>query len=282
MKLNLSQFKDRFSAFAGGIDKHEVFLVAGSIAYTTALALAPFMLILLSIASLLGPELQAKIFTQISQAMGHQAGETVLEIVKNAHNRPTISGISGIIGFIILAISASAIFTQLRIALDKINEYEAPKTETGFLFFLKDKFLSFGLVFGFIFLSIVSLMFSTVIAALVPGGEGFLWEAVAFVVNFFMFATLFTFIYRFIPSGEMEWRKCRISGVISAVFYLIGKSLIGIYLGKAGLESSYGAAGSLVVFLAWVYYTALTLLISYEFSNNIILSQKPELVGSTK
>lgn len=275
MKFNKATLKKKFTTFAEDIDKHEVFLVAGSIAYTTALALAPFMLILLSIASLLGPELQAKIFTEISHAMGHQAGATVLEIVKNAHDRPAVSGISGVIGFIILTISASAIFTQLKIALDKINEYEAPKSASGFMSFVKDKFLSFGLVFGFIFLSIVSLMLSTLIAALYPGGEGFIWEAVSFVVSFLMFATLFSCIYRFIPSGTMDWKRCRVSGVVSAVFYLIGKSLIGMYLGKAGVESSYGAAGSLVVFLAWVYYTALTLLISYEFSTNLVLDDGP-------
>jgi membrane protein len=203
--------------------------------------------------------------------MGEKASGAITEIVKNSNQKPVLSGISGILGFLVLAVSASAIFTQLRAALDKINEFVIPKSNSGLMGFIKDKFFSMGLVFGFIFLSIVSLMFSAILTALFPSGnDGFLWMAASFVVNFLMFSVLFTLIYRFIPSGRIDWRRCRISGIVSAVFYLIGKNLIGLYLGKAGFDSSYGAAGSLVVFLAWVYYTGVTLLVSYEFSRNIL------------
>ncbi len=263
------------------ISQHEVFMLASSIAFTTALALAPFMLILLFVASLLGPEIQEKLFTEISEAMGPKAGKTVLDIVHSTQNKPTLAGLSGIGGFLVLVLSASAIFTQLRHALDKINDVKLSAQKSGWPAFVRERLLSFGLVFGFIFLSIVSLMISTLITAFFPGGDGFLWQSIFFAFNFVMFAVLFMMLYRFVPSRRYEWKKARISGLVSAAFYIIGKALIGLYLGHASFASSYGAAGSFVIFLAWVYYTSLILLISCEFTNNFLLYTRRWRFGST-
>lgn len=268
--------KERFSHMFSDITKHDIFVLAGSLAYTTALSIAPFILILLSFASFLSQDLQTKLYKQLSSVAGAKAGQTIQGIIENADNSPSLSGISGLIGFIVLAVSASAIFAQLRIALDKINEHKETPDSAGLMGFIKERFLSIGLVFGFAFLSIASLMVTTVLAMLFEGSEGVLWQAVSFVVTFAAFAVLFTAIYRFVPSDRLSWRRCMISGVVSAVFYIIGKALIGIYLANAGLESSYGAAGSLVVFLAWVFYTTLTLLISYEFSSNFLATKETE------
>jgi membrane protein len=268
--------KEHLKHFIDDVDKHGLFTLSGSLAYTTALAIAPFLLILLSLASLLGPELQEKLYVNLASSIGEKAGQTILDIVQNTRKNSSFSGWSGLIGFIILVISASAIFAQLRVALNKINEHEAEKDKSGLWLFMKDRFLSMGLVFGFAFLSIVSMMASTTIAIIFPGGEGVFWEAISIMVNFVIFSVLFMAIYRVIPSDKLDWRRCRISGMVSAIFYLIGKNLISLYLANAGIESSYGAAGSLVVFLVWVYYTALTLLTSYEFTKNMVLYKADE------
>jgi membrane protein len=252
------------------IGKHEIFLLAGSLAYTTALSIAPFVVILLSVASILSDSLQARLVKELTNVAGPKAGETIQGIIENADRNPTLSGVSGILGFLVLAISASAIFAQLRISLDKINEHQEKPESSGLVLFLKDRFLSVGLVFGFAFLTVASLMLTTLLAVFFQGTEGLFWQAINFVVTFATFAVLFAAIYRFVPSDTHSWRRCAISGVVSAIFYSVGKALIGYYLANAGLESSYGAAGSLVVFLAWVFYTTLTLLISYEFTNNLL------------
>lgn len=274
MQIISPKNKKNFAEFTSDIDKHELFLLAASIAYTTALALAPFILILLSLASLLGGSLQQELYTQLSANIGNKAAETIQQIMQNAKAHPTLSGFSGIIGFIVLLVSSSAIFTQLRIALNKINEHKAPKKESGVKAFVKEKFMSIGLVFGFAFLAIVSLIISTSMSAFFPSGDGLIWKTVSFISNFLIFSTLFAAMYRFIPSDKLPWKTCFISGLVSAVFYIIGKSLISLYLGKASFESTYGAAGSVIAFLAWVYYTALTLLVSYEFSKNIVLARQ--------
>jgi membrane protein len=262
--------KERAKSLFANISKHEILLLAGSLAYTTALSIAPFILILLSFASFLSDSLQSRLYKQLSNVAGAKAGETIQGIIENANKHPSASGISGIIGLIVLAVSASAIFAQLRVSLDKINEHQDTAESSGLMGFLKERFLSVGLVFGFAFLSIASLMVTTVLAMLFEGTEGVIWQVISFAVTFLAFAVLFAAIYRFVPSDTLSWRRCAISGVVSAIFYIIGKALIGIYLAKAGLESSYGAAGSLVVFLAWVFYTTLTILVSYEFSSNLL------------
>jgi membrane protein len=272
MKLKLKQdTKDNLKEFSEDIDKHEIFLLAASIAYTTALALAPFVLILLSLSSLMGKSLQQNFAAQISATVGDKAGEAINQVIQNAKEHPTLSGISGIIAFIVLVVSSSAIFSQLRVALDKVNEFKLPKDKSGIKAFIKDKVFSVGLVFGFAFLSIVSLVASTTIASVFSGGEGLLWKIATNAFNFLMFCAIFTAIYRFIPTDKQSWRTCVISGLVSSLFYLIGKSIISFYLAKASFESSYGAAGSLIAFLAWVYYSALTLLVSYEFSKTVVL-----------
>jgi len=276
MTLLSPKMKTRLNKFADGVDRHEIFTLSGSLAYTTALALAPFVLILLSVASLLGPELQEKLYLNMASSIGEKAGKTIIEIVQNTRKNSDISGISGLIGFVILIISASAIFAQMRVALDKINEHKVDTSKSGIWLFIKDRFFSMGLVFGFAFLSIVSLMVSTAIAAVFTGAEGFLWEGLSIVINLILFSVLFTAIFRAIPSDNLAWKQCRVAGFVSAIFYLIGKNLISLYLAHAGLESSYGAAGSLVAFLAWVYYTALTLLISYEFTKDIVFHDENE------
>jgi membrane protein len=274
MKIINDHQKENLKELVRDIDKHEIFLLAASIAYTTALALAPFIVILLSLSSLLGSELQNSLTVQISATVGDKAAEAVNQVIQNAKEHPALSGISGVVSFVVLIISSSAIFSQLRVSLDKVNELKLSKNNSGFKAFLKDKVFSVGLVIGYAFLSIVSLIASAAISSLFSGGESFLWEVGTNIFNFLMFSGLFSAIYRFIPTDTQPWRTCLISGAVSSVFYLMGKGLISLYLTKASFESSYGAAGSLIAFLAWVYYSSLTLLVSYEFSKTVVLHKK--------
>lgn len=264
--------KSHLKKFISGIGRHEIFLVAGSIAYTTALSLAPFVLIILSLSSLLSLDMQSRFAAQVSASFGESVGATIKGIIENAGRHPNLSGLSGIIGLLVMAVSASALVTQLKIALDKINEHKASK-KTGITFFLKKKFGSIALVLGFAFMSIASLILTTMISVVYPSGGGLPLQLASLLVNFILFSLLFTAIYRFVPSDHYSWKRCGLSGAVSTVFFIIGKTLIGMYLGRAGFASSYGAAGSLIILLVWVYYTALTLLISYEFSINLVLSE---------
>ena len=269
MNLLTTEQKIHFKQFANDIDKHEIFTLAGSLAYTNALAFAPFVLISISFASFLGLEIQKKIYNKVTLTMGENVTNTIFEIVKNANINSSKSGLSGFIALIVFAISVSTIFIQLRLSLNKIIEYRA-KESSGLINFLKERFSSIGFVFGFVFLTIISLLVEGFISVELKGNS-FLWKSVFSIVSFIIFSVLFSFIYRFIPSKQMDWRRCVISGIVSSIFYLIGVNLISLYIGEVGIESSYGAAGSLIVFLTWLYYINLTFLISYEFTKNIVL-----------
>lgn len=248
------------------IDRHEVFVMSAALAYTTSLALAPFVLIILSLLSFLNFDMQEKFLHQLGRSLGPEVESTVNAVIQNVNGKYQISSISSLIGFAVILVSASAIFSQLRIAIDKINEYKVPENKSGFISYLRNQFLSLGLVLGFAFLSIVSLMVTTFISMLYPSNEVLFWQAISQIINFLLFAFIFTAIYRFVPSDRLSWRQSFISGLISTLFYLFGKSVISSYLATAGIGSLYGAAGSLVVFLAWVYYTAFMILLSYEIS----------------
>ena len=267
-------YLERLKNLTSDIDKHEVFVLAGSIAYTTALALAPFVVIILSVASLLGQNIQNNLYTELSATLGPKVGATFKTLIENSDNQPSLSTLSGIIGFLLLAFSASALFTQLRFALDKMKNYTPKEARSGAWNFIKEKFLSVGLVFAFAFLSVVSLLATTAIALVVPNGEGLLWEGVSLAINFILFTVLFSAMYRFIPTEKLPWKRCWIAGGVSSAFYLVGKSLVSLYLAKAGVESSYGAAGSIVLLLVWVYYTAILLLVSFEFTNDVLWDRR--------
>lgn len=269
-------WKSRFKHFINKIDEHEIFLLGGSLAYTTALALAPFIIILISAVTLLQFSSQQNLIDQMTAVLGPQAGEAITIIVDSAEERSNFSGISGLISFLIISISASAIFYQLRIAFDKVNEFKADPTQAGWLIFLRDRVLSVGLVLGFIFLLMISLFVSTLISLVFQGREGGLWEGISSLASLGVFSVLFAAMFRFIPSGEVPWRRCLISGVSASLFFLVGKNLIGLYLGTSAVGSAYGAAGSLVVLLVWLYYTSITLLLSYEFTSAVLYEAEPQ------
>lgn len=265
--------KERYVHLFAQISKHEVFLLGSSLAYTTALALAPFIIIMISLISMLNFGDQHLLVQEIRDLLGHEAGRVIDDIVKNANQETHFRGLSGLIGFLVLVFSASAIFSQLRTSFDKINEFETPATENGILAFLKQRVFSVGLVLGFIFLLMSSLVVTSAIAALLAHGEGWLWESLSLTVNFLIFTLLFAAMFRFIPSKGLGWRDSMIAGVSAAIFFLVGKFLIGLYLGRSAVGSAYGAAGSLIALLIWLYYTSLTLLVSYEFTKNVLLDE---------
>lgn len=271
----MGRAKTGLANFTSAIGRHRILTLAGSLAYTTALALAPFVLIILAFASLLGQKFQNQMYSQLTSLLGGEAGDAVKIVVENADNNQSLTTISGIVGLVILAVSASAVFAGLRSALDIINETPEDPRSSGVWGFFREKFLSMGLVFGFVFLAITSLAVTALLSNAFAGSEKLLWSAISFIANVCLFASLFTCMFRFIPTEKLSWRGALTAGLCATAFFLIGKTLIGIYLGNAAVGSAYGAAGTFVVFLVWVYYTTATLLISYEFATNVFIKGVP-------
>ncbi|HKS24245.1 MAG TPA: YihY/virulence factor BrkB family protein [Thermoanaerobaculia bacterium] len=268
MKRYYLLFKQAFTEF--GEDKAQ--RLGAALAYYTIFSLAPLLLIAISIAGMVfGREAaQGQIFGQLHGVLGAQAAAAVQEMVKGAA-KPKSGSMATIIGVVTLLFGAAGVFGQLKEALNTIWNVEPPK-KGGFMKLIKDRFLSFAMVFGTGFLLLVSLVLDAGVAAAghfvgsrLPGGEA-LWQVVQIVLSLGVVTLLFALIFRFLPDVHPTWRDVWFGAIFTAVLFVLGKFALGLYLGKSAVGSSYGAAGSLVVLLLWVYYSAQILFFGAEFT----------------
>jgi membrane protein len=203
--------------------------------------------------------------------MGEE-GAVAMEGLLKAARGPAQGMIATIVGIATLLLGSTAIFGELQSALDRIWRVPAAKKEPGLWRLLRTRLLSFGLVLGLGFLVIVSLVVSAALAALgkwwgawFEGWDVFL-EILNFAVSFGIFTLLFAMIYKIMPRAKIPWGDVWTGAAVTALLFTIGKVLIGLYLGKSSLASGFGAAGSLVVLLVWVYYSAQIFLLGAEYT----------------
>jgi membrane protein len=249
--------------------------MGAALAYYTAFSLAPLLVIAIGIAGLVFGEEAARgeIQAQIRDTIGESASQATEDMIKNSSEQG--GGIvATLISLAILLVGASGLFIELQSALNEIWEVPPEKQGSGILAFIKDRLLSFGLVVGTGFLLLVSLIVSAALSALgryltpesMPGGA-LLWQAINLAVSFALITLMFAMIFKILPETEVQWRDVWIGAAFTAVLFTVGKYLIGLYLAHSSTASSYGAAGSLVVILIWVYYSAQILLFGAEFTH---------------
>lgn len=247
--------------------------MGAALSYYTLFSLAPLLIIVIAVAGMVfGQEAaQGQIVAQLRGIMGEQ-GAVAVEGMLSAAREPTKGVVATIVGIAILLLGATAIFAELQSALDRIWRVPAPKEESGIWHLLRTRLLSFGLVFGLGFLLIVSLVVSAALAALGKWWGGWFqgWDVLLEILNFAVslgiFTLLFAMIYKIMPRANIPWRDVWTGAAVTALLFTIGKMLIGLYLGKSSLASGFGAAGSLVVLIAWVYYSAQIFLFGAEYT----------------
>lgn len=246
--------------------------LAASLAFYTLLSLAPLVVITVAITGMvLGPEAaRGQIAGELGSIVGSDAAKGIETVVAHAQS-PAAGSLAAIVGVITLFVGASGVFGELQYALNRIWEVRA-KPGRGIWGEVKDRFFSFTMVLGVAFLLLVSLILSAVLSAVgrgftgaLPGGE-LVWQIANFSLSFAMITGLFALIYKVVPDAEVRWADVWLGAAVTALLFTIGKSLLGIYLGKASIASSYGAAGSLVVLVVWVYYSAQILFFGAEFT----------------
>lgn len=268
MKKYLDLFKQAFKEF--GDDKAA--RLGASLAYYTVFSIAPLLLISIAIAGMVfGREAaQGQIFAQLRGVMGASTAEAVQTMIKGAA-KPKAGAIATIAGVITLLFGAAGVFTQLKDAMNTIWNVE-PKKTSGIMAMIREKFLSMSMVFGVGFLLLVSLVVDAVIASFgkfasshLPGGEA-VWQLLQLGVSFGVVTVLFAMIFRFLPDLRVEWHDVWLGGAITSFLFVLGKFALGIYLGKAAVGSSFGAAGSLIVILVWVYWSAQVLFFGAELT----------------
>ncbi len=246
--------------------------LAGALAYFTLLSLAPLVVLAIAIAGLAFDEdaTRGRLASELGAVVGQNGAAAVRAIVESAQT-PRAGIVSSVVGLVVLLFGASGVFTELQGSLDTIWEVE-PKPGRGIGGAIRDRLFSFAMVMGVAFMLLVSLVLSAGLAAAgsffersLPGGEA-VWQILNFLFSFVVVSALFAVTFKVVPDAEIRWRDVWIGAVATAFLFNVGKLLIGIYLGKSSVASSYGAAGSLVVLVIWVYYSALILLLGAEFT----------------
>lgn len=253
-------------------DKDKCPRLGAAISYYTLFSLAPILIIAIAIAGLIfGQEAaQGQIVAQIQGLVGSEGAQAVQTMLENAY-KSSDSVWATAIALATLMIGATGVFIELQDSLNTVWEV-MPKPGRGIKGILQDRLFSFGVVLGVGFLLLVSLILSAGLTALsnyassLLPGTAFIWQVVNFVVSFAVTTFLFAMIYKLLPDVKLEWKHVWIGGAVTAVLFTIGKFLIGLYLGNSSTASTYGAAGSLVVLLVWVYYSAQIFLFGAEFT----------------
>ncbi len=240
--------------------------MGAAVAYYTIFAIAPLFIFVLALAGLLFGQEAAhrELFGQISSLVGSSGGEAIQATVAAA-NRPKAGAVATVIALITLFVGAGSVFIQLQSSLNAIWNVR-PKSGSGLRHFVTNRLLSFATLLGIGFLLLVSLVISATLAAagkfmsgVIPAEQA-VWHIVDFVVSLALITLLFAMIFKILPDVIIAWRDVWIGGFITALLFALGKFLLGFYLGRSAFATAYGAAGSLVVVLLWVYYSAQILL----------------------
>jgi membrane protein len=248
------------------------FQLASSLSYYTLFSITPLLLIVIAITGFVFSReaAQGQIVETIQGLVGPDSARAIQGMIQNASDKPKTGMISTLIGTVALLIGAGGVVGQLQTSLNKIWGV-APKPGQGIWGFVRQRFISFAMVLGIGFLLLVSLVMSALVTGFTHlmgeliGGSAGVAHALELSVSFISVTTLFAMIYKFLPDVVIRWRDVWIGAALTAFLFTIGKFLIGLYLGSSGVTSAYGAAGSLITVLLWVYYSSLIFFLGAEY-----------------
>ena len=260
--MSLGRMKELITAAYSEWSEDNASRLAAALSFYAALSLAPLLIIVLGIAGFVfGREAATgQLVAEMRIFFGHQRAQIFQDIIASA-NRPASGLVSTIVGTIVLLFGASGVFSALQDGLNTVWNVQR-KGEGGLVGVIKDQFLSFAMVFGIGFLLLVSLVISALLSALgdnLFGGvtaPAIAVEIGNFILSFLFLTILFALMYKVLPDVEIAWNDVWIGAVITALLFSLGKLGLGIYLGRSTFASAYGAAGSFVVILVWIYYSA--------------------------
>lgn len=251
---------------------HQAPRLGASVAFYTLLSFAPLLVLLAAVAALVFSKEAAQngLIDEARQMIGDRGADTVKSLLENAQ-KPSSGVLASIIAFATLLFGASGVFTELRDALNTIWDAK-PKEAAGFIGMLKDRLFSFGMVLSVGFVLLASLVVSAGLAIVGKFFSGLIplpapvFQGINFLVSFAVITVLFALMFKYVPAIHISWRNVRTGAIGTALLFTAGKFALGLYLGKASVGSAYGAAGSLVAMIVWVYYSAQIFFFGAEFT----------------
>ena len=246
---------------------------SASLAYTTVFSFGPLLIVIIFLCSIFfGQEAtQGKIYSQMQQFVGKDAALQLQTIIQNASISDKGS-LAAAIGIITLLLGATAVFAEIQDSINTIWGFKA-KPKKGLWKIIRNRFLSFSVVVSLGFLLLVSLAISTILEGLsdqlkarFPNVTVVIFYILNLIISFIVITSLFAVIFKVLPDAKTKWKDIFPGALASGVLFMIGKFAISFYIGKSHVGTTYGAAGSLVVLLLWVYYSAIILYLGAEFA----------------
>jgi membrane protein len=253
--------------------KHNASSLGAALSFYTLFSIAPILVIAMAVAgSIFGPHVaEARVLDQMRALLGEAGAAAMQSLLSSAH-QSGLKGVAAALGVVTLLVGATSVFGELQNTLDYI--WKSPQKDSVVWWrILRSRILSVGLILGVGFLLMVSLLFSAALAALGAWFGSFMaqWRvilpALDLVLSLGLTTVLFAMIYKYVPREQIAWGDVWIGGLVTACLFSAGKLLIGLYLGRSSLSSAYGAAGSIMVLLLWIYYSAQIFLLGAEFTH---------------
>lgn len=272
MKATAVQIFALFKESAQGWSRDNASLLAAAITYYTIFALAPLLVIAVAVAGAVfnDADVRDRVLTEVRGEFGPEVEEVVLNLITNA-SKSEASRFATVVSTIVLLVASSGLFAQLQRALNMIWGIR-PDPEAGVLNIVRKRALAFGMVLVLGLLLLLSLATSFVVTAVgsrlafwLPG-VGFLLPQINFLVSLVILTGLFAILFKVLPDARITWRDVLLGAMVTTLLFMLGRSLIGLYLAYGSSTSTYGAAGSLGVLLLWVYYSAQIFLFGAEFT----------------
>ncbi|MBS1585153.1 MAG: YihY/virulence factor BrkB family protein [Bacteroidetes bacterium] len=247
--------------------------LSASLAYYTVFSIGPLLLVMVTVAGLFFKQtnITGRVYHQMQYLVGTQGADQMKSILENISQQNNGS-LFGIVGIIVLIFGATGVFVEIQTSINYIWSIKA-KPQKGWLEFIRNRLLSFSLIIGIGFLLIVSLLINAIMDALTGRLEHFLGDAntvllkiISVVLLYLVISVLFAVIYKVLPDATISWRDAFTGSFFTGILFLVGKFLIGVYLGNSQFSSTYGAAASIIIILTWVYYSSIILYFGAEFT----------------
>ncbi len=281
--VNIKHFFSLFRLSFDYWNKHNDSRLGAALAFYTIVSMSPLAILVVAIASFAFRKdiAQSHLLDEVQQLVG-PAGKQSLQAILESGRKHATGIFSAVVGVATLFLGASGVFQELRSALNTIWETE-PDASSGVRSLLRERVFSFGMVLSVGFVLLVSLLVSAALAAVAKFFSGilpvppFVLGIADGLVSLVSIALLFACILKYVPAARVDWCDVRVGATVTAILFVIGKTLLGVYLGMSSPGSSYGAAGSLVVLVVWVYYSAQIFYFGAEFTHAHSLSNRHEL-----
>ena len=279
--VTIAQFRRAFDAW----NDHDDARMGAALAFYTILSLAPLVIIVIALLGFAFGTLRAQEFllTQIQSMVGQDGSDLVKSmIMKNP--KPSEGIVASLVGVITLLLGASGVFEELRSALNRIWDVQ-PVEESTVKRMIRARVFAFGMVLAIGFLLLVSLMVSSALTAMGTYFSGYLpmphslLRALDLLISLLGVGAMFALIFKYVPAAYVSWQHVIRGALITSFLFTIGKYAIGLYLGNSAIASAYGAAGSLIVIIIWVYYSAQIFLLGAEYTHLLAVTPNVKTIG---